>query len=149
MTTSSSNLALTVPATHRGAGKEAFAHISRDGSQAIIIKPLILDLSVKISRRVALLEASSDDPAQSSDDLAALAWIQRSLEDVEATIIGLSEVTAAVLQRSRVRPPLLLKAWFAKFRRVNRPPRSRILLTIPAGCRSSLPRHGHPACPKY
>lgn len=65
--------------------------MSRDESLAMI-PSLILQLSVKISRRVALLEASSRDPAQSSDDLAALAWIRQSLEDIEATIIGLSEV---------------------------------------------------------
>lgn len=51
-----------------------------------MIQTGILELSVTISRRAALLEGSSDDPAHSSDDLAALAWIQRSLEDVEATI---------------------------------------------------------------
>lgn len=46
-----------------------------------------------ISRQVALLEASSIDLAQSSDDLAALAWIRQSLDDIEATIIGLSEAS--------------------------------------------------------
>lgn len=51
----------------------------------------MLQLPVRISRRTALLEASSGDPAQSCNDLAALARIQQSLEDVEATIIGLSE----------------------------------------------------------
>ena len=56
-----------------------------------MIQSGMLQLAVRISRRVALLEASSGDPAQSSEDLAALAWIQQSLEDVEATIIGLSE----------------------------------------------------------
>ena len=56
-----------------------------------MIPLLILDLAVTISRRTALLRASPVDPAQSSDDLAALAWIQRSLEDVGATNIGLSE----------------------------------------------------------
>jgi hypothetical protein len=55
------------------------------------LPPLILELSGRVSRRAALLEASSIDPAQGSEDLVALAWIQRSLEDVEATIIGLSE----------------------------------------------------------
>jgi hypothetical protein len=60
------------------------------GSQAMI-QPLILELSVRISRGAALLEASSNGPAPCSEDLAALAWIQQSLEDVEATIIGLSE----------------------------------------------------------
>lgn len=90
MTTTSSDLALTVPATYRGEGKEAFAHLSRDESLATI-PPLILELSGRISRRVALWEAPSGDQAQGSDDLAALAWIQQSLEDVEATIIGLSE----------------------------------------------------------
>jgi hypothetical protein len=94
MTTNSSDLLLTVTATHRGAGKdarkEAFAHISRDASQAII-QAWMLQLSAKISRQVALLEALSIEPVQNSDDLAALEWIQRSLEDVEATIFALSE----------------------------------------------------------
>ena len=57
-----------------------------------MIRPLILELSVNLSYLAAILKASPTDPAQSSDDLAALAWIQRTLEDVEATIIGLSEV---------------------------------------------------------
>ncbi|MDI3243194.1 hypothetical protein QK292_16705 [Arthrobacter sp. AL08] len=73
-----------------GSGKGAFAHLLRNESQAII-QPLILDVSVKFNRLAALLEASSNDPAQSSEDLAALTWIQRSLEDIEATITGLSE----------------------------------------------------------
>lgn len=91
MTTNSPNLAPTAPATDRGAGKKIFAHLWRDGSQPMI-EPLILELSVRISRRAALLAASSNDLAHCSEDMAALAWIQRSLEDVEATIIGLSEV---------------------------------------------------------
>ena len=91
MTTTSSDLALTVTATDRGAGQEAFAHLSR-GESLAMIPPLILELSGRISRRAVLLEASSIDPALSADDLAALAWIPRSLEDVEATILGLSEV---------------------------------------------------------
>jgi hypothetical protein len=74
-----------VTATDRGAGKEAFAHLSRHESQATI-PSLILELSVKISRRVALLEASSSDPAQRSDDLAALAWIRQYLEDSSVLI---------------------------------------------------------------
>jgi hypothetical protein len=90
MTTRSSGLALRVPATRRGAGKEASVHIPQDDSQAVI-QPLFLDLSGKISRLAALLAASSPDAAQGSEDMAALAWIERSLEDVEATIIGLSE----------------------------------------------------------
>lgn len=90
MTTNSSRLPL--PGTHRGAGQEASAHLSRDESQAMFL-PLILELSGRISRRAALLEASSIDPAQSSEDLAALAWILASLEDVEATIIGLAEAS--------------------------------------------------------
>ena len=90
MTTTSSDLAPTVTAAHRGAGKEAFAHLSR-GESLAMIPSLILELSGRISRRAALLEAPSIDPVQSSEDLAALAWIQRSLEDVEAAIIGLSE----------------------------------------------------------
>jgi hypothetical protein len=63
MTTSFSRLPLTLAATHSGAGKEGFAHIWRDEFQARI-PPLILDLSVNISRLVSLLEGSSSDPAQ-------------------------------------------------------------------------------------
>lgn len=62
------------------------------GTDALKRRSLIRDLSVKISRRAPLLGASLSGPAPGSEDLAALAWIQRSLEDVEATIIGLSEV---------------------------------------------------------
>ncbi|QCP00102.1 hypothetical protein FCN77_23315 [Arthrobacter sp. 24S4-2] len=91
MITSPSDLAPTVPVTSRGAGEEAFAHMSRDGSQAMA-QAVILELSVRISRRVVLLEASSNDPARCFEDMAALAWIQRTLEDVEATLIGLSAV---------------------------------------------------------
>lgn len=40
MTTTSSRLALTVTATHRGAGKEAFVHLSRGDSLAMI--PLLI-----------------------------------------------------------------------------------------------------------
>lgn len=78
-------------APHRGTGKEGFAHIWRDEFQARM-PPLIRDHSVNISRLVSLLDAPPDDPAQSSEDLAALAWIHPSSEDVEATIIGLPEM---------------------------------------------------------
>ncbi|WP_043807218.1 hypothetical protein [Paenarthrobacter aurescens] len=88
MTTSSSDLALTVPATDRDAEKEAFVHGWLGGVQALV-RPLILELSVRISRGAALLEASSNDPAHCSEDVAALAWIQQSLEDIEATLTGL------------------------------------------------------------
>lgn len=91
MITSPSDLAPTVPVSSRGAGEEAFAHMSRDGSQAMV-QAVILELSVKISRRVVLLEASSNYPTRCSEDMAAFAWIQRTLEDVEATLIGLSAV---------------------------------------------------------
>jgi hypothetical protein len=57
-----------------------------------MVQAVILELSVKISRRVVLLEGSSNDPARCSEDMAAFAWIQRTLEDVEATLIGLSAV---------------------------------------------------------
>lgn len=90
MTTISSGPALMLTATDRGAGKETFAHLSQDETQTPI-PPVIRELSGRISRLAAFLEASSIDPARSFDDLAALAWIQRSLEDIEATIIGLSE----------------------------------------------------------
>lgn len=55
-----------------------------------MIQQIILDLSLMINHQAALLAASSNDPLQGSDDLAALAWIQRSLEDIEATIFSLS-----------------------------------------------------------
>lgn len=77
MITSPSDLTPTVPVSSRGAGEEAFAHMSRDGSQAMV-QAVILELSVKISRRVALLEASSNYPTRCSEDMAAFAWIQRT-----------------------------------------------------------------------
>lgn len=74
MTTTSSRLALTVTATHRGAGKEAFVHLSRGDSLAMI-PLLIFELSGRITRRAALLEASSMGPVQSSDDpQSRLSW---------------------------------------------------------------------------
>jgi len=91
MITSPSDLAPTVPVSSRDAGEEAFAHMSRDGSQAMV-QAVILELSVRISRRLVLLEASSNYPTLCSEDMAAFAWIQRTLEDVEATLIGLSAV---------------------------------------------------------
>lgn len=91
MTTSSSDLAFAVTDTRGGAEKDALAHLSR-GESLPMIPLLIVELSGRISRvRATLLEISSVDLAQDSDDLAALAWIQQSLEDVEATITGLSE----------------------------------------------------------
>lgn len=69
---------LTLAATHSGAGKEGFAHIWRDEFQARI-PPLILDRSVNISRLVSLLEGSSSDPAQNSEDLTALACHHRAV----------------------------------------------------------------------
>lgn len=59
MTTNTSRLG--PPATRRGAGNEASAHLSRGESQAVI-PPLILQLSGRISRRAGLLEASSMGP---------------------------------------------------------------------------------------
>jgi hypothetical protein len=108
MTISSSDPAPPLSATPSGAEEEGSAHLARDESLAII-SPLILQLSVRISRRAALLEASSSGPAQSSDDLVALAWIQQSLGDVEATIIGLSEVNrlrsrASAVSKVRITP---------------------------------------------
>jgi hypothetical protein len=97
VTAASSDLASTVPVTSRGAGEEVSVHISRDEAQAMI-EPLILELSVKISRLVDLLKATSNDPAQNSDDRAAIAWIQRSLEDVEATISAVNRRRCAAFQ---------------------------------------------------
>jgi hypothetical protein len=86
MSTNPSTLATMVTASRSGVAKEGYAQIPGDKSAA-----LIFELSVEIGHRAALLEASRVNLAQSQDDLDALAWIQRSLEDVEATIIGLSE----------------------------------------------------------
>ena len=70
MITSPSDLAPTVPVSSRGAGEEAFAQMSRDGSQARV-QAVILELSVKISPRLVLLEASSNYPTRCSEDMAA------------------------------------------------------------------------------
>ncbi|WP_332603713.1 hypothetical protein [Arthrobacter sp. S2(2024)] len=70
MITSPSNLAPKVTVSSRGAGEEAFAHMSRDGSQARV-QAVILELSVKISPRLVLLEASSNYPTRCSEDMAA------------------------------------------------------------------------------
>lgn len=148
MTTNSSDLALTVTAPRRGAGKEAFAHLSRDESQAMI-QPLIFELSVKISRRAALLEASSSDPAQISDDLAALAWIQRSLEDIEATIVGLSEANRLRSAASQGPAPSSAETWSPRFR-LGQPAASiKAPLDHPGGLPILPSTPGHLACPKY
>lgn len=86
MPTKPSTLPPTVTPSRSGVAKEGDVQIPGDKSAA-----MIFELSVKIGHRAALLEASSISLAQSQDDLDALAWIQRSMEDVEATIIGLSE----------------------------------------------------------
>lgn len=104
MISSPSDLAPTVPVSSRGAGEEAFAHMSRDGSQAMV-QAVILELSVKISRRVVLLEACSNYPTRCSEDMAAFAWIQRTLEDVEATLIGLSAVKRRLSAAFQGPPP--------------------------------------------
>lgn len=115
MTTTSSDLALTVIPTYGGAGKEAFAHLSRDESQAMI-PSLILELSGRISRRVALRRHHRVTKLKSSEDLVALAWIRGSLEDMRPPSSACRKQTAAVLQRSRIRPLLLPEAWFPRFR---------------------------------
>ena len=52
-----------------------------------MIPPLILELSAKINRRAALLLGVKGDPAQSSEDLSAHAWMKQSLEDVEVNLV--------------------------------------------------------------
>lgn len=81
------------PAHHTAAPERTPAHLPRDGSPDPL-QPLIRQLSIEVSRWIVLLEALSRGPAQDCDDLAALAWIRSSLEDVRATIIGLSEAQA-------------------------------------------------------
>lgn len=86
MPTNPSALPPMVTASRSGVAKEGYAQIPGNKPAA-----MIFELSVKIGHRAALLEASPVSLAQSQDDLDALAWIQRALEDVEATMIGLSE----------------------------------------------------------
>ena len=52
--------------------------------------PTISEISVRISHLIAILDECLIGPAESYDDLSALAWIVQSLEDIEATIIGLA-----------------------------------------------------------
>ncbi|MET4095799.1 hypothetical protein [Arthrobacter sp. UYCu712] len=103
-----------------GIGKGAFAHLPRNESQAII-QPLILEVSVKISRLTALLGASSNHPAQSFEDLAALAWIRQSLEDIEATITGLSEADRCRSAAFQNPVPSSPGTGFPNFRRATGP----------------------------
>lgn len=138
---------LTVTATARGAGEEAFAHLSRDESQAIF-QPLIFDLSVTISRRAAILKASPNDPAQGSDDLAASPG-SSGPERQKPPTLDCRKQTAAVLQCSRVQPFLLLETWCPQFRRA--PPAAWISAPVDyaGGYRFSPPRQEHLVCPQY
>lgn len=52
--------------------------------------PGIPEISVRIRHLIAILDECLIGPAESSDDLSALAWIVQSLEDIEATITGLA-----------------------------------------------------------
>lgn len=88
MTTNSSDLLLAVTTAEKGVGKASAAHTFRNESTTKV-QQFILDLSSNISGRATLLEASSIHLSQDSEDLVALAWIRRTLEDVEATLIGL------------------------------------------------------------
>jgi len=117
--------------------KKLSAHMSRDGSQAMV-QAVILELSVKSSRRVVLLEASSNYPTRCSEDMAPFAWIQRTLEDVEATLIGLS---AGKRRRSAAfQGPdfLLLETRFPRFRGANRRLDHGCCWPCRRACRSSL-----------
>ena len=60
------------------------------------------EISVRIRHLIGILDECSVGPAESSDDLNALAWIMQSLEDIEATITGLAnnEHVAALHLRS-------------------------------------------------
>lgn len=53
--------------------------------------PLDLEISVRLRRLVALLDEYPIQRAYSSEDFSAIAWIWQSLEDVEATILGLAQ----------------------------------------------------------
>lgn len=52
--------------------------------------PGIREISVRIRHLVAILDECLIGPAESPEDLSALAWIAQSLEDIEATITGLA-----------------------------------------------------------
>lgn len=49
-----------------------------------------VDISSKLQRLVALTDGYSGELALSSEDVSALAWIWQSLDDIEASIIGLT-----------------------------------------------------------
>lgn len=57
-----------------------------DGSHS----PAVRDISVRIRHLLAVLDECLIGPAESADDQNALAWIVQSLEDIEATITGLT-----------------------------------------------------------
>lgn len=52
--------------------------------------PGIREISARIRHLIATLDECRVRPAESPDDLSAVAWIVQSLEDIEATIIGLA-----------------------------------------------------------
>jgi hypothetical protein len=51
--------------------------------------PTLTEVFAKTKRLVTLLDGCVVERAETADDLGAVAWIWQSLEDIEATIIGL------------------------------------------------------------
>ncbi|PTT60163.1 hypothetical protein [Arthrobacter sp. HMWF013] len=52
--------------------------------------PSLREISVRIRDLMVLLDECLIGSAQTSEDLSALAWISQSLEDIEATVTGLT-----------------------------------------------------------
>lgn len=63
------------------------------------------EMSVKLKRLAAILEDRRVEPAQNFDDHSALAWISQSLEDIEATVIGLAQSSSPQSSDVRRQPP--------------------------------------------
>lgn len=101
-------LPLPPSAARRGAGREAFAPLSQDEYQAMI-QAGMLQLSVRISRRIALLGlhqlTGPPSPGFSTP------WTTS-----KPPLLDCRKPTTAILQDSRVRFLLLLEAWFPKSR---------------------------------
>lgn len=68
--------------------------------------PAIREISVRIRHLMALLDECLIGPAETPDDLSALAWVVQSLEDIEATITGLTHTEYQQLTDGGHLPPV-------------------------------------------